>query len=206
MGFYNSLDLFPGGWQRGDQRNVANRPQILLLEGPVLSAGAISSSQGPPEYERGRGDDLTRVLELLRQGHYDGICADLSDPAVRKWAGNLLQSQRVLEGLPVGVAVLNADLHIVWANAAFETWCGCPVGGRGFFDSLAPPESVKPDSKAFRTALTGKISSTRLQCRNNRTLELHITPVRETDGKVGQLIVLGRDVTAEVNQQQKLTA
>src|SRR5437588_345738 len=55
-------------------------------------------------------------------------------------------------------------------------------------------------------ALAGKTATTRLHCRNNHYLELHITPILEPDGKVSQLIGLGREVTAEVQQAQKLDA
>src|SRR5260370_680832 len=55
-------------------------------------------------------------------------------------------------------------------------------------------------------ALAGKTTVTRLQCSDNRYLELHITPIHGMDGQSVHLISLGRDVTAEVNQQQKLNA
>jgi len=153
-----------------------------------------------------RVDNLARGLELLRGERFEGFYADTKDSGVWEWTGNLIQGERIFKALPDGVAVVNADLRILWANAAFEAWCGGPVSGKGYFDALESPEILGPDYSPFHTALAGRNTVTRLHCRDNRYLELHITPVHEMDGKVNQLISLGQDVTAEVNQQQKLTA
>src|SRR5205807_3119823 len=53
---------------------------------------------------------------------------------------------------------------------------------------------------------TGTTVTTRLHFRDNRYIELQVTPVYDADGKVIQLISHGRDVTAQVHQQQKLDA
>jgi CheY-like chemotaxis protein len=149
---------------------------------------------------------MTRGLDLLRTQEFDAIIADTHDPAVRDWAGNLAQTERIFKSLPDLVAVVNPDLRILWANAPFDAWCGKPGAGFGFYEALGSPQILGPDYSPFHTALAGKAALTRLHCSDNRYLELHITPVYETAGKVCQLISLGRDVTAEVNQQQKLDA
>ena len=131
----------------------------------------------------------------------------------------MLQAERILGTLPDGVAVVDTDLRILWANAAFENWCGGTCAGRSFYDALNSPETLGPDYNPFHTALAGKRAVTRLHCRgpegaspSHRYLELHVTPIHETNGhgigdaRITQLIALGRDVTAEVNQQQKLDA
>src|SRR5262249_21600151 len=46
----------------------------------------------------------------------------------------------------------------------------------------------------------------RLQANDNRWLEFHVNPVRSTDHTVTHLICLARDVTAEIQHQQKLEA
>lgn len=184
---------------------MSKRPRILVLEGSARSAGSALQNCST-DYELVRVDNLARGLELLRSEHFEGIYADTNDPAVWEWAGNLVQGERIFKALPDGVAVVNADLRILWANAAFESWCHGPASGKGFYDALDSPEILGPDYSPFHTALAGKSAITRLHCRDNRYLELHITPIHEVDGKVSQLISLGRDVTAEVNQQQKLDA
>jgi CheY-like chemotaxis protein len=151
-------------------------------------------------------DSLAQALELLNREQFDGFYADTHDADVLQRAGNLVQAERILKALPDGVAVVTPDLRIIWGNAAFAAWCGGPVSGRGFYDALGSPEILGPDYSPFHTALSGKRATTRLHCRDNRCIELQITPIQEPDGKINQLISISHDVTAEVNQQQKLNA
>jgi CheY-like chemotaxis protein len=177
----------------------------LILENPERPEGAPQFAC-PAGCEVVRVESLARGLDLLRNEHFDGFYADTHDTAVWQRAAGLIQAERILKTLPDGVAVVNPDLCIIWANAAFEAWCGGAVVGRGYYDALGSPEILGPDYSPFHTALTGKKTTTRLHCRDNRYLELYITPVYEPEGPISQLISLARDVTAEVNQQQKLNA
>jgi CheY-like chemotaxis protein len=152
-------------------------------------------------------DSLVRSLQALRSDRFDGLFLDTRDTGVRQWMGNLLQAERILEALPDGVAVVGADLRIVWANTTFEHWCGGgPPATRGFYDALGSPEILGPDYSPFHTALAGRSAITRLHGRDNRYMELHVAPIHDGDERIRQLIVLGRDVTSEVLQQQKLDA
>jgi CheY-like chemotaxis protein len=160
----------------------------------------------PADWELVRVENLDAALDRLRNEHFDGILAPAHDPAIWEQAGNLIQTDRVFKSLPDGVAVVGPDLRILWANHPFESWCSGPVEQRGFYEALGSPEILGPDYSPFHTAMAGKPVVTRLHCRDNRYLELHVTPVHENDGQVTQLISLSRDVTAEVHQQQKLDA
>jgi CheY-like chemotaxis protein len=187
---------------------VSTHPRILVLEGPTRSAVPVLQ-HCPPDCDLVRVDNLAQGLELLRGERFAGVYVDTTDPAVWEWAGNLVRSERIFKALPDGITIVNPDLCILWANAAFDSWCGGPAGGRSFYDALGSPEILGPDYSPFHTALAGRATSTRLHCHDNgaqRYLELHITPVHERDGRVSQLISLARDVTAEVHQQQKLNA
>lgn len=184
---------------------MSERPRILVLEGPAQSAGNLLRNC-TQECDLIRLEDLARGLSILRTDHFDGVFADTRDPAVRQWAGNLLQAQRILEAIPDGVAVVDPDLRIVWANTTFSQWCAGAARNRSFYEALGSPEILGPDYSPFHTALTGRTATTRLHGRDNRYLELHITPIHEADDSVRQLIALARDITAPVLQQQKLDA
>jgi CheY-like chemotaxis protein/GAF domain-containing protein len=169
--------------------------------------------QAPTPLQRCQADcDLVRVdsvsqgLFLLRTERFDGVYASTRDPATWQRAANLLEAEHILEALTDGVALVNADLRVIWANATFDKWCGAPATGRSFYEALGSPEILGPDYCPFHTALAGKAVTTRLHCRDNRYVELHVTPVCDLDGKITQLISLGRDVTLEVQHQQKLDA
>src|SRR5256885_12030094 len=104
-----------------------------------------------------------------------------------------MRAERILDALADGVAVVNADLRILWANPAFEAWCGGSASGRGVYEALGSPRILGPDYCPFHTALAGKLVITRLPCPAHRHLGMHIAPVHETRPGGGQLITLARD-------------
>ncbi len=160
-----------------------------------------------PDWDVVRVNTLAQGISLLRNQQFDAVYADFQDPAVRERADHFLQSETILEALDEGVALVDPELRISWANAAFQRWCDGPVMDRGFYEALGSPQILGPDYSPFHTALAeNKSVVTRLHGRGNRYLELHVTPIQEPSGRVNQLISLGRDVTAEVQQQQKLDA
>jgi CheY-like chemotaxis protein len=184
---------------------LSNRPRILVFEGPGLQA-ADWLQRCQADCEVVRVSHVAEGLALLRSEHFDGVLANPQDPAVWQRASSLLQADYVLQVLDEGVALVSPDLRITWANTTFEKWSAGPAKGRTFYEALGSPEILGPDYCPFHTALAGKPVTTRLHHHDNRYLELHVTPVADSTGKVSQLISLVRDVTAQVHQQQKLDA
>jgi CheY-like chemotaxis protein/PAS domain-containing protein len=184
---------------------VPDRPRILVLEGGGHVTGLLQTSL--KDCDVVRADTVSRALALLREQNFDAFCADSTEPALREQAGDLARGGRLLDALADGVAVVGADLRIVWGNPAFAARCGDgTVRGRGFYDALCTPEILGPDYSPFHTALAGRVATTRLRLRDDRYLELHVTPMSDPGAAPSQLIVLARDVTAEVLQQHKLDA
>jgi CheY-like chemotaxis protein len=184
---------------------VPDRPRILVLEG----GGHVTDLLQPSlrDCEVVRVDSVSRALDLLREQPFDAFCADSSDLALREQAGDLARGGRLLDALADGVAVVGPDLRLAWGNPAFAARCGGgPLRGRGFYDALGTPEILGPDYSPFHTALAGRVATTRLRLRDDRFLELQVTPMSDPGRAPSQLIVLARDVTAEAHQQQKLDA
>ncbi|HZT79762.1 MAG TPA: PAS domain-containing protein, partial [Gemmataceae bacterium] len=192
----------------------------------VESAGATGADfihRCRPDCELVRVDSLPRALALLRSETFEGVYLDPRDAAVHQQIRGLLRADRILGALTDALAVVDADLRVVWANPTFEAWCGGHAVGRGFYEALGSPDVVGPDFCPFHTALANAagwlteaspterppppVTATRLLCRSNRHLDLHITPILDQEeAKTPLLIALGRDVTAIVLQQQKLDA
>jgi CheY-like chemotaxis protein/PAS domain-containing protein len=183
---------------------VAEKKRILVLEGPSHQAGDTLTA--PADWELVRVDSATRGLALLQTEHFDGIYADTRDPDVWRRAETLLEADRIFQSLPDGVAVITPELRIASANRTFDAWCGGSCVGRKFYEALGSPEILGPDYGPFHTALAGQPAVARLHCPNNQSLQFDITPVRNSDNSVVHLICLGRDVTAEIQHQQKLEA
>jgi CheY-like chemotaxis protein len=146
------------------------------------------------------------ALERLRAEPFDAVCTDPADPAVREAVSDLARGGRLLDALAEGVAVVDADLNLVWANPAFEAYCGGPVRGRGFYEALGSPEILGPDYSPFHTALAGHPATTRLHLHGDRYLELYVTPMKGGASARPQTVALARDVSRLVQQQQKLDA
>jgi CheY-like chemotaxis protein len=149
--------------------------------------------------------NLADALSQLRDGVFDGVFVGTHEAETRLRISSLLQAESILQVMKEGVAIVAPDLRIIWANAIFEKWCGEPAKGRGFYEALGSPDILGPDYCPFHSALASLSVSTRLH-RGTRYLELTVTPVIDSTGKINQLISLCRDVTAEVQQQQKLDA
>ncbi|HEX4132062.1 MAG TPA: response regulator [Pirellulales bacterium] len=122
--------------------------------------------------------------------------------------GGLLQNERILQGMPDGVVLLDSDNTILWGNGRLREWCNRDiVMGANFYSVLGSPEILGPDFCPFHTALaTSNASSSTLRSSDNRYYRVHAAPVLEAGGPPKNLIVTIRDVTAEVLQQQKLAA
>jgi two-component system, sensor histidine kinase SagS len=184
---------------------LSHRPRILVFDGPAHQAGSpVECCQ--PACEIVRANNVAEGLALLRNEQFDGVYANPQDPALWERAGSLLQADYILDVLGDGVALVHPDLRITWANTSFERWCGGPVRGRTFYEAFGSPNILGPDYCPFYSALAGKPVTTRLHCRDNLYVELSVTPVCDATGKVSQLITLARDVTALMQQQQKLDA
>jgi CheY-like chemotaxis protein len=201
---------------------VSDRPRILVL-GDTGPAGGDWLQCCRPDGELVRADSWESGLELLRKEQFDAVLANPGDAGLLGTVRGLTQAQLILATVPDGVAVVDFDLKVHWANRTFEAWCGGPAVGRGFYEALGSPQIVGPDYCPFHTALANfqasaqaadpaappapPVTSTRLLCRGGRHIDLHVTPVPgQEEGKGPLLIAVGRDVTAVVQQQQKLDA
>jgi two-component system, sensor histidine kinase SagS len=149
-----------------------------------------------------------KALSLLAKNAYDGVFVAASYFRELQDYAQLLENERILDGMPDGVVMIDPDNTIIWANAQFLRWAGVEsAAGRGFYSVLGNPEIVGPDFCPFHTALaTGQASISTLRVSDNRYFQTHAAPAYGPDGVAQCLIVTVRDVTAETLQQQKLAA
>ncbi len=193
---------------------MAQRPRILVL-GDADSAGAEQLRLFAADGELVRADSWAAGLELLRRESFDVVLANPADVSLMRAVRGSIQSERILDTLTDGVALVDFDLHVRWSNPAFDSWCGGPAVGRGFYEALGASRAEDSEFCPFHSALTRRIESAkegeqasaataRLHCRGDRYLDLHVTPVHDGGKGLPLLVAVGRDVTAEVRQQQQL--
>jgi GAF domain-containing protein/CheY-like chemotaxis protein len=171
------------------------------------------SSDSLPEALRKSADVVTvhnplRALAKIAREDFTGVyvCADHLQDAVR--LGRLLENDRILEGMPDAVALLDSELTILWANHLFLEWCGRGnVIGDQFFAALGTTEIVGHEEHPLLAALrTSQATSTLLKTNDNRYYQLHAAPISDTHSASRHVVVSLRDVTPETQQQQKLGA
>ena len=149
-----------------------------------------------------------RALARLTRDSYTGIYVESEHFRHALPLGQLFQSERVLENLPDGVALLDAENNIQWANECLREWINRDdTTDVNFYAALGRPEILGPDFCPFHTALaTREASTSTLRTEDNLYLQVHAAPVMEGERPPQHLIVTVRDVTREILQQQKLAA
>ena len=186
---------------------MSSKPKLLYVSrsrdgqdarvAPLREAFDVVHVQGP-----------IRALAKLARDDFAAIYVDGQhiDEALR--IGKLLQNERILQGMPDGVVLLDSDNTILWGNGRLREWTGRDnIAGANFYAVLGSPEILGPDFCPFHTALaTGAPSSSTLRSSDNHYYRVHAAPLVENDDPPKNLVVTIRDVTAEVLQQQKLAA
>ncbi len=191
------------------------------MEHPILSAKPkilfVGDSQPRQQQLLGELEDSfdvvqvqspLRALSRLARESFAGLYVAAEHLGDAFQIGKLLQNERILEGMPDGIVVLDAENTIVWGNGRLREWTDREaVIGMNFYTVLGSPEILGPDFCPFHTALaTGRASTSTLRSGDNRYFQVHAAPVFEGDQLPQHLIVTVRDVTTEILQQQKLAA
>jgi two-component system, sensor histidine kinase SagS len=179
-------------------------PKILSLGGTHDAQVALRDRFG--EHLEIVDTSPMRALSHLGSGEYIGIYADADHFAEVVNVARLVQNERILQGMPDGVALLTNDNTILWANGRLREWTGREdLDGLNFYDVMGTPEILGPDFCPFRTALEGgRPTASTLKCFQNRYMRIHVAPV--SNEGLRHLVVTVREVTDEVLQQQKLNA
>jgi CheY-like chemotaxis protein/PAS domain-containing protein len=154
-------------------------------------------------------DTSVAVVDELNEPDVAGVWIGREQlPQLSELRG-VAQSGVMLRDMPEGVALLDADIRVLWANRRLLEWAKCPGGsplGISFFELLSNPEIMGPDFCPFHTALaTDEQSNSTLVSEDNRYYQVHAAPIVQADHS-RQLIVTVGDITEEILQQQKLAA
>lgn len=186
---------------------MPGKPRILFIcDSPQLVEQVFG--QSADSFDVVVVENPLRGLVYLTRESFDGVYVASNFFQQAFELGSLLQNQQILEGMPDGVALLDSENTVVWGNGRLREWSARDqVVGANFYTVLGSPEILGPDFCPFHTALaTGSPSSSTLRSEDNRYFQVHAAPVREVNGAPRHLIVTVRDVTREVQQQQKLAA
>ena len=163
-------------------RTLSAKPKILFVCGSPNGTEPDLARLGD-QYEIVPVRSPLRALARLTRDEFSGIFVSAEHLKEALTVGKLLQNERILQGMPDGVVLLDSDNTIIWGNGRLREWTGRDnVVGANFYAVLGSPEILGPDFCPFHTALaTGRPSSSTLRSSDNRYFRVHAAPVFEAD-------------------------
>lgn len=188
--------------------HVAEKPRLLVIERdphPDFPARDHLSDF----FEVVPARSMSRALALLREDEFAGVYVDAAQLSGLRWAGVLIQAEEILDAIADGVAVVDPDLRITWANPEFLklTNGSAEILGAKFYQALGDPEDVGPDPCPFTSAAAARSpATTTLRLNGNRYIRVTVTPVFQNASTLTHSIALTREVSDETQQQLKVNA
>jgi len=186
---------------------LTEKPKILCVGNCDPPSRAVSD-QLSEQFELVGESDFRRAMQRLVSEDFDGLHISELPSDFGEQLQDLLQNEQILLGMPDGVALLDPDNAILWANRQFRLWCvDTEITHHNFYSALNNPEILGPDFCPFHTALaTGHASCSTLRVSDHTFYELHVASTAWSTGQPPRLIVTIRDISDERLQQQKLAA
>ncbi|MBA4190638.1 MAG: transcriptional regulator [Planctomycetaceae bacterium] len=182
---------------------VPERPRLLLIgPAPGLLNGAMPEADVQPV-----SSDPAEVTRTLRDGDFVAVVA--APEVMASFMEQFGRDELILQNIDKGLAILDPNGVVVWANPFFCQYAGQDPVGHTLLESLGTGVMASDDPDPIAVARAGRSSSLRLHRTGNPDqpfLEADIRPALDSTGAVTQLVALVRNVTAEVTQQQKLDA
>lgn len=143
-----------------------------------------------------------RAADVLLEGSFDAVVATGTTAA--ELIDRYRRDETILANVDLGIASLDRQGRITWANAVLKRWCGHPPQGQTLIECLSPctvasdhalpPDSDQPQSYRIHQPPPSP----------HPYLDVRIRPVLSGDGTVLQSVAIVQNVTAEVEQQKKL--
>lgn len=186
---------------------VKRRARILSLKlnGTSHPSGA---AEIPLDAQIDTAGSPVEAIGCLTQSGYSGIFVEIGGPENISQVIRLLQNERILNGMPEGVALLDADKTVTWANECLRGWSQLPNPiGSNIYTILGDTQILGPDVCPFHTALaTGNSTTSTIQTDDNRYYQVHVSPLKDASTEQAAMVATISDITAEIVQHHKLTA
>ncbi len=183
---------------------MTNRQRVLILDRPDHSLDPVL--QHPEHWDVVRAEEFRRLVSLVEEGPFAACIVDPNIDGLREQFGRWMRAEQILEMLDIGVAVLDAEWRVLWANRTFRSRCVTEWQGKPFMEALGGPLLKEGDPHPFDTASSGLPARFRLQTPNNRFIESNLSPIAGSESAGKRYVLQCRDITPRVLQRQKLDA
>ena len=158
---------------RARMTDVAHNPRLLVIDREAAQ-GKSTLERLSEAFDLVTVHSISKVLALLRDSQFSGVYVDSSQLSAVRWVGMMIQAEEILDAIADGVAVVDPDLRIIWANPEFLslTDSGSKVSGGKFYHVLAESEVLGPDPCPFTSAVAARgPASTVMKVRATATCE-----------------------------------
>jgi two-component system, sensor histidine kinase SagS len=184
---------------------VPSEPPILYVGGttPHSADGPVA---WPPAGAVELVPDWAAAAAQLLSKEYSFLLARSGDPTIKGELVGGLRAAQILDQLPIGTAVVLKDMTVLWANRAFYAWCPGTPNPLGAYLYEVLGSAPKDMERARHASLDENRTTIRLACAGCREIEWLFQPMEGSTGAQGAYLAIGRDITAEIQQQKKLEA
>ena len=185
---------------------MSDLPRVLCL---TSSSDRLSELIARQElFEAESVDSPLRALAILHQRPCDGLLIGASHLGQTVDPQRLLQNHYVLDRIPDGLAILDHENRVIWANSQLLKWLGSEsMTGANFYDALKRPQILGPTANPLSAAFAQrKPCWSTVRTQDNRYYKLTATPVADAQGRIEHLIASVHDITETTIERQKLEA
>lgn len=174
-------------------------PRILVIgtESPAM-APALAGA------ELTRAEHAGKAADTLRRETFDAVIAE--PVRMNELLDRFRRDETILANLDQGVASLNAQGIITWANATLRHWCGSNPVGRTLITALAPctvtTETAEPVDDAAHLPAQFRVEQPPPS--EHPFLEVRVRNVLDADGLVTQRVAIIQDVSDKVEEGRQL--
>jgi CheY-like chemotaxis protein len=191
---------------------VSEKLNLVAIHSAGKSA-AVGELLSTADLHATEAKTLSAGADLLANGDVGALL--LTGESAGQELQGLLRDHELLARLPDGVALLDAENTIRWANPAMVAWCTCEsVVGHNFYAVLCDPEILGPDYCPLHTAVTtGHATSSTLRVGENSFLHVHAValpaaalPASKLPATAPLVLVAVRDVSRQILEQEKRAA
>ncbi len=118
---------------------MAGKPRLLVID-RENTQGKTPLDRLSDSFELVVVRTISKALSLLRDQKFAAVYVDASQLSAVRWVGMMIQAEEILDAISDGVAVVDPDLRIIWANPEFHslTESADPPGGCAVLPGAGP--------------------------------------------------------------------
>jgi len=148
-------------------------------------------------------EDSKTALSLILEKRYDGVYFS----GVPECLAKGISGSEILDSIPMGVALLDQQNRIIFANDRLTNWFpNQKFVGLNFYEAVGGPSIIGSEPSPLSSAVArSRRCEAEIQI-GERYFVMSVTPVMRDSDKVEQLIVSLFETTETTEQRQKLTA